>query len=179
VFLNLPSAVRSLKVAEDPHTAFLCLSNSNQVYINTILEHQGLTNIFDEIITNPAEWTEDGLLKIRRRIDPDGPQHNCAVGCSPNMCKGEELEAFIARNGRKFDRVVYVGDGSNDFCPILRMGSFDIAYVRRYRGLESRIKGETDPSRVKVNIKHWTGAWEIEEHFQELLADRQFEDVPN
>ena len=40
------------------------------------------------------------------------------------LCAGEELEAFIARTGRKFDRVVYVGDGSNDFCPILRMGRF-------------------------------------------------------
>ena len=37
------------------------------------------------------------------------------------MCKGEELDAFLARNGQDFDRVVYVGDGSNDFCPILRM----------------------------------------------------------
>jgi len=107
------------------------------------VQHQGLTEIFDEIITNPATWTDDGLLKIRRRIDPDGPQHNCTAGCSPNMCKGsvsaikrtapdptkllyagQELEAFIARTGRKFDRVIYVGDGSNDFCPILRMGRF-------------------------------------------------------
>jgi len=170
-------AVRYLKTTKDPDTTFLCLSNSNSVYINTILQHQGLTDIFDEIITNPATWTDDGLLKIRRRIDPDGPQHNCTVGCSPNMCKGEELEAFIARTGRKFDRVVYVGDGSNDFCPILRMGSSDIAYVRSYRGLESRIK-ESVPGPVKVIIKPWAGAWEIEEHFQELAADRQFEEVP-
>lgn len=40
------------------------------------------------------------------------------------LYEGEELEAFIARTGRKFDRVVYIGDGSNDFCPILRMGRF-------------------------------------------------------
>jgi pyridoxal phosphate phosphatase PHOSPHO2 len=57
--------------------------------------------------------------------------------------------------------------------------SSDIAYVRRYRGLESRIKAEGAPSRVKVVIKPWAGAWEIEEHFQELVADRQFEEVPN
>jgi pyridoxal phosphate phosphatase PHOSPHO2 len=36
------------------------------------------------------------------------------------MCKGEELEAFLARN-EPFDRVIYVGDGTNDFCPILRL----------------------------------------------------------
>lgn len=34
---------------------------------------------------------------------------------------GEELDAFLARHPTTFDRVIYVGDGSNDFCPILRM----------------------------------------------------------
>ncbi|KAG6891980.1 hypothetical protein C0993_005303, partial [Termitomyces sp. T159_Od127] len=33
---------------------------------------------------------------------------------------GEELDAFIKEHG-PFDRVVYTGDGSNDFCPILRL----------------------------------------------------------
>lgn len=31
-------AVRSLKTAQNPNTTFLCLSNSNSVYISTILE---------------------------------------------------------------------------------------------------------------------------------------------
>jgi pyridoxal phosphate phosphatase PHOSPHO2 len=98
--------------------------------------------MFDEIVTNPAEWTASGLLELRRRVDPSGPQHACTVGCSPNMCKGpsvsvgvsrgsrlfrvilflgDELEAFFARHVPAYDRVVYVGDGSNDFCPALRM----------------------------------------------------------
>ncbi|KAF8303346.1 hypothetical protein DL93DRAFT_2173054 [Clavulina sp. PMI_390] len=167
-------AVRFLKETKNPDTTFLCLSNSNSVYISTILEKHGLTDIFTEIITNPAEWTPEGLLKIRRRVDPNGPQHTCKIGCSPNMCKGEELEAFITRSPKKFDRLVYVGDGSNDFCPILRMGrlvSSDIAYVRRYRGLEARIKKETEVGRVKVQVKPWAGAWEMEEHFHELAKN--------
>jgi len=36
------------------------------------------------------------------------------------IISGEELEAFLAQHG-PFDRVVYTGDGSNDFCPILRL----------------------------------------------------------
>lgn len=36
---------------------------------------------------------------------------------------GDELDAFIQENG-PFDRVIYVGDGGNDFCPILRMRQF-------------------------------------------------------
>jgi len=34
---------------------------------------------------------------------------------------GEELEAFLARKGEEYDRIAYIGDGSNDFCPILRL----------------------------------------------------------
>lgn len=99
-----------------------------------------MDTLFDEIITNPAEWDPSGLLKVRRRVDPAGPQHACRVGCSPNMCKGElagkrclrsqqsdridageELDAFINKHQPAFDRIIYVGDGSNDFCPILRL----------------------------------------------------------
>jgi len=47
-----------------------------------------LENLFEEIVTNPAEWDPSGLLRLKRRVDPNGPQHNCTVGCSPNMCKG-------------------------------------------------------------------------------------------
>lgn len=103
-------------------------------------------------MTNPAQFREDGLLELRRRVDPNGPQHGCKVGCSPNMCKGAfrartsimdlgdppcrmliilslfiltgaELEAFMERHGgwAAFDKVVYVGDGSNDLCPVLHL----------------------------------------------------------
>lgn len=87
-------------------------------------QHQGMTDIFEEIITNPAEFKESGLLEINRRILASAPkQHSCKVGCSANMCKGAELEAFLERKGGRstFDKIIYVGDGSNDFCPLLRL----------------------------------------------------------
>jgi pyridoxal phosphate phosphatase PHOSPHO2 len=39
------------------------------------------------------------------------------------MCKGDELDKWLASNGglEAFEKVVYVGDGGNDFCPLLRM----------------------------------------------------------
>jgi pyridoxal phosphate phosphatase PHOSPHO2 len=98
--------------------------------------------LFEEIVTNPAEWDSSGLLKLRRRIDPSGPQHACKVGCNPNMCKGnlgvsqisfsihlpfiagEELDAFLERHKTVFDRIIYIGDGSNDYCPVLRLRRF-------------------------------------------------------
>jgi pyridoxal phosphate phosphatase PHOSPHO2 len=99
--------VKAVKAASVPETTFFCLSNANSVFISTILEvraprlmrdthcaslttlqSKGLQDLFTEIVTNPAEWDASGLLRLRRRVDPDGPQHACKVGCSPNMCKG-------------------------------------------------------------------------------------------
>ncbi|KAF9049984.1 phosphatase phospho-type [Panaeolus papilionaceus] len=150
------------------NTTFLCLSNANSVFISTILKAKGLEDLFQEIITNPAEWDNSGLLKLRRRVDPLGPQHSCQVGCSPNMCKGEELEAFLSRTDGKFDHIFYVGDGTNDFCPILRLSSTDTVFCRTSRGLQKRISNEGQEKGLKAAIKYWGGAWELEEYFDKL-----------
>ncbi|KAH9949598.1 phosphatase phospho-type [Amylocystis lapponica] len=160
--------VQNLKANSTPKTTFLCLSNANIIYITTILKDRGLETLFEEIVTNPAEWDPSGLLKVRRRVDPAGPQHHCAVGCSPNMCKGEELEAFLAKKQHAFDRVIYVGDGSNDFCPVLRLRSQDMVLCRRYRGLQKMIESYKEEGRLKCTVKYWTGAWEVEEIFGQL-----------
>ncbi|CEH16407.1 hypothetical protein PFL1_03081 [Ceraceosorus bombacis] len=161
------------KVASTPQTTFFLLSNSNSVYIDTILQHQGLKEAFTEVVTNPAHFEENGLLNLSRRIPADAPaaqQHKCKVGCSPNMCKGEELEAFLARHGGRsaFERIVYVGDGGNDYCPVLRLGPKDVALVRRYRGLEKRIEKEGG---VEASIRFWAGAWEVEGLLKELRGE--------
>ncbi|EPQ57312.1 hypothetical protein GLOTRDRAFT_58585 [Gloeophyllum trabeum ATCC 11539] len=163
-----PAMVRAVqKLKSKGKTTFLCLSNANSVFISTILASKGLSELFEEIITNPAEWDHSGLLKLRRRIAPDAArQHQCKVGCSPNMCKGEELEAFLERHGKQFDRIVYVGDGSNDFCPILRLRTSDIVLCRKFRGLERRISKEGDKEGLKCQIRYWAGAWEVEEIFE-------------
>ncbi|ESK96559.1 hypothetical protein Moror_6779 [Moniliophthora roreri MCA 2997] len=149
-------------------TTFLCLSNANSMFISTILKEKGLETLFSEIITNPAEFEESGLLKLRRRVDPEGPQHSCQIGCSPNMCKGEELTAFLKRHGSEFDCVVYVGDGSNDFCPVLRLRSQDIVCCRTFGGLPKRITRDGEKFGLKCQVKYWTGAWELEEIFNTL-----------
>ncbi|KAF8200661.1 phosphatase phospho-type [Pholiota molesta] len=159
-------AVTELKARGE--TTFLCLSNSNSTFISTILRHKSLDDLFDQIITNPAEWDPSGLLKLRRRVDPEGPQHTCQVGCSPNMCKGEELKAFLASKGIEYDHIAYVGDGTNDFCPILRLRSQDTVFCRTSRGLQKRIQKEGEELGLKCNIHYWGGAWELEEQFAKL-----------
>ncbi|KAH7108425.1 phosphatase phospho-type [Auriculariales sp. MPI-PUGE-AT-0066] len=157
-----------LKTTVKPKTTFLCLSNANSVYISTVLKANDLGHIYDETITNPAEWDNAGRLRVHRRIPADGPQHGCKVGCKPNMCKGEELMNFLARHGHEFDRMLYLGDGSNDFCPILRLRSQDYALVRTGRSLEKRIRQDGQAMGLTCGVKYWGGAWEVEEIFQQM-----------
>ena len=105
------------------------LSNSNEVFIDIILRHHGLHDLFDIVITNRAHFDPSGLLVIERRVDPSGPQHDCQVGCSPNMCKGAELATYLAAHGgfEAYRKIVYTGDGSNDLCPILRLRTYVLA----------------------------------------------------
>ncbi|KAF9469933.1 phosphatase phospho-type [Collybia nuda] len=164
-----PAMVRAVsKLKADGKTTFFCLSNANSVFINTILESKGLELLFEEVVTNPAEWEPSGLLKLRRRVDPRGPQHTCTIGCSPNMCKGAELDAFLARHLPDYDRIIYVGDGTNDFCPILRLRSQDKVLCRSHRGLQKRIRDEGEKEGLKCEVEYWAGAWEIEEIFGTL-----------
>lgn len=94
--------LRRLRIQRPPSSAFptptLCSSRpffrfveraaKTVVVANYMAQDKGLTDLFTEIVTNPAEWDDSGLLKLRRRVDPAGVQHKCTVGCSPNMCKG-------------------------------------------------------------------------------------------
>jgi pyridoxal phosphate phosphatase PHOSPHO2 len=131
-----------------------------------------MSDIFDEIITNPASFTDSGLLEINRRVLATAEkQHSCKVGCSANMCKGEELEAFLERRGGRstFDRIAYIGDGTNDFCPLLRLTSKDLALVRFDFGLARRIAKEGEKAGMTVPVKYWDGAWEVELAFQDLV----------
>lgn len=116
------------------------------------------------------------------------------------MCKGEELEAWLAGQDLKkdsFEQIIYVGDGSNDFCPILRLRRYliflyspcssalivcfdpcsyfyirnysqDTVLARNFGGLKDRIYKESVERGLKCQVRYWTGAWEVEEIFQAL-----------
>jgi len=161
-----PAMQRTIRHLKSISSTILCLSSANNVFIDTILEDKKLADHFAEVITNPARWDESGLLLIRRRIERGDPQHNCPNSCYQNMCKGQELESFIARQGGAFDRIVYLGDGLNDYCPLLSLRSSDYALVRKRRGLEPKVRATEGD--LKCQVRYWDGAWEVEEFFKQL-----------
>jgi len=100
---------------------------------------------------------------------------------------GDELTAFLSRYA-EFDRVIYIGDGDNDFCPVLRLRrlvvfenilsiailhfpcSQDMVLCRKCRGLEKRIMKDGEKEGLRCQVKYWSDAWEVEEIFGKLRS---------
>ena len=43
------------------------------------------------------------------------------------LCKGLALQYYI--NDRNYDKMIYIGDGSNDLCPLFNLGSNDLGTI--------------------------------------------------
>lgn len=118
-------------------------------------------------------------------------QRYACIACSPPLVAhatlGAELEAFLERHQPDFDQIIYVGDGKNDYCPVLRLrryvqripGDFtysrtsssqDTVLCRCLKGLEERIEKEGPKDGLKCQVYKWTGAWEVEEFFNSLWS---------
>ncbi|KAF9104921.1 hypothetical protein BGX29_000978 [Mortierella sp. GBA35] len=166
------------------------VSDANQIYIEGILEHYGIRNLFSAIITNPAYWDARDRLHIQRLIPADGPPHGCTTGgCSLNICKGQEVDKLLLQlhntPERKGDvaepsgkavspiKMIYVGDGRNDYCPALRMKTLDdIYFVRRGRSLEKYLNLSDAPQvreAIHARIVYWDKAGEILAELQSAL----------
>jgi hypothetical protein len=69
--------------------------NIRQLELKMLHQDKELDEAFNTSVTNLAEWREEGLLGLRRHVDPNGSRHSCLYGCGPNLCKGTKLEAYL------------------------------------------------------------------------------------
>lgn len=63
------------------------MSDANLFYIETILQHLGISEYFTEINTNPGFVDDEGKLRILPYVDFVNSPHGCKNVCPPNMCK--------------------------------------------------------------------------------------------
>ena len=123
----------------------MILSDGNTLFINEFLQHQQIQSYFQHVVSNKGEWTSDcdgnEKLKVTHQSVEYGG-HDC-TNCSANLCKTQALqETLIQLKGSSEDdadrppqpqrrRIVYVGDGANDACPVLNvLGPDDIMLAR-------------------------------------------------
>lgn len=133
----------------------IIISDSNSYFINTWLASNNLKSNVKRVFTNPARF-HNGHLKIEMYHFQD----KCTLS-TKNLCKGQILEEFVAEQqdaGVIYDKIIYVGDGSNDICPILRLNQQDMGCVRNeYKCMELVKKAKDgqplDKSGKQYNLK--------------------------
>mmetsp|Transcript_23233 Transcript_23233/g.65230 ORF Transcript_23233/g.65230 Transcript_23233/m.65230 type:complete len:235 (+) Transcript_23233:48-752(+) len=128
------------------------LSDANTVFIHTILARNGMQDVFSTITTNPAR-IEDGRVRVTR-FDTSA-DHGCSL-CPANLCKGGVVGTWAG-----YDRTYYVGDGWGDLCPILKLTSSDVAFVRRGKTLARYLNQKAEHT-TKATVVYWNDARELQ-----------------
>ncbi|EEY53236.1 pyridoxal phosphate phosphatase, putative [Phytophthora infestans T30-4] len=149
------------------------ISDGNTFYIESMLQHRELSEHVKEVFANPVEHEtlDDGRTRLRIRpyhadhLDP----HGC-TWCPTNMCKGSILDSI--RNGKSYSRVIYIGDGTGDFCPASRLTENDVVLARSHLvngnpyGLQRRIN--ENPGVVHAPVVSWSTGYDIYRRFAQF-----------
>ncbi|KAL5822569.1 hypothetical protein ACOSQ4_020469 [Xanthoceras sorbifolium] len=163
-----PRIIPAIKSAHALGCELRILSDANMFFIETIFNHLGLKDYFSEINTNPSFVDEQGRLRILPYHDFTKSSHGCTI-CPPNMCKGliiERIQASLAKEGEK-KRIIYLGDGSGDYCPSLKLKEEDHVMPRKNFPLWDLIF--TNPIRIKAEIHEWTDGEELEKVLLQII----------
>lgn len=153
-------------IAECGHARSLVLSDANSGFIEASLKKNGLREreVFQGgVFTNACVEHGDGGLMIQP-FSEGRERHNCG-SCAANLCKGKVLEDFLKGEYNGW-RVVYVGDGGNDYCPVLRMGSENVVLARKGFPLHKKIVEE---EKTRAEVRVWNTAEELRGFVQDLL----------
>ncbi|XP_057537965.1 thiamine phosphate phosphatase-like protein [Amaranthus tricolor] len=165
-----PNIISAIKFAHSMGCDLRIVSDANQFFIKTILEHYQIFGLFTKIITNPTFVDDEGRLKILPYQDDKLSPHGCSL-CPSNMCKGmilSHIQAFARENGK--NTIIYVGDGGGDYCPTLNLGENDHVMPRKKYPLWRRIVG--NPSLVKAVVHDWSDAEELRAKLLHLLSSQ-------
>ena len=156
------------------HFEVIVISDSNSTFIKYSVDKHNLGNTVNvnAIYTNPATYDETGCLKI----DWFHRQDWCDLS-TENLCKGHILDSHIAKRKEEnivYDYIVYVGDGTNDLCPALRLRERDYICPRKDFRLWKKLKklgllnGETCDLELKATILEWETAAPVLELIKDL-----------
>ncbi|CAG9768610.1 unnamed protein product [Ceutorhynchus assimilis] len=142
----------------------IIISDSNTYFIEHWLQQNNLSSKILKVFSNPAEFDQNGLLKVEMYHIQD----SCKLS-TRNMCKGMIMEDFIkaqSKLGIIYNKIAYVGDGQNDFCPILRLNDNGIACCRdNFKCVELVKKAQKDcpineNDKTKYKIKAQLCVWQ-------------------
>ncbi|NXR69159.1 PHOP1 phosphatase, partial [Rhadina sibilatrix] len=144
------------------------ISDANVFGVEAKLRAAGARSLFRKVFSNPASVDRRGFLTL-------GPYHSHkCLECPANMCKRKILGEYLeerAREDAEFQRVFYVGDGANDFCPAGMLRAADVAFPRKGYPMHRLIqeRQEKQPGAFQAAVVPWESAAEVARYLQEVL----------
>ena len=136
----------------------IIISDANSVFIDCILKNANYSDVFSKVYTNPAWFDDDDCLQLR----PYHTQDWCDLS-TVNLCKGHILDTHIKESkekGTEYSMIAYVGDGSNDLCPSLRLRSQDLVFPRKGYSLIKKIAA-LESGALKAKVIPWSSGHDI------------------
>ena len=143
----------------------LLLSGDIDYVIKYVLQHHNFLDLFSYIICNKA-LLQDENKERSIYVPRDQFPHNCDL-CISSQCKGLELEKFL--KDKNYDKILFVCDGGNDFCPAKKlMKKGDIVFPRDGHRFLKRIEIENLKDELKCEISPWKTGEDIINRLKEI-----------
>ncbi|XP_077979204.1 pyridoxal phosphate phosphatase PHOSPHO2-like [Glandiceps talaboti] len=153
--------------AKQDNIDFIILSDANMVFIREALEGARLNNDINDIFSNPAKFNDEGCLEIKHYHS-----HDCDL-CPSNMCKKLILKEYREKQhkeGIEYDRVCYVGDGGNDFCPSQSLCESDVVFPRvGYNLIDKITKFKKKGKNFNAKVVPWVSGQEVLDTIKKLI----------
>ncbi|KAK9706567.1 hypothetical protein RND81_07G135500 [Saponaria officinalis] len=163
-----PRVVPAIKAAHAMGCDLKVVSDANTFFIETLLTHLGLRDCFSEINTNPSYVDGEGRLRIfPHHRDFVNSSHGCCNRCPPNMCKGDVIKRILRDESNK--KIIYLGDGSGDYCPSLKLRTGDHVMPRKNFPFWDLISKNT--SLILARIHEWSNWDDLEQVLLSTIRD--------
>lgn len=141
-----------------PNSHLIIVSDSNLVFIKTILKHNHLDHAFKDIFTNPAYFNSDHCLTVEQY-----GQQTCST-CPSNMCKREIVEKYLRTKFSERIPVLFIGDGHNDVCAAKFLKKGDLVCARSgYRMAKELKQQESQGKKLEAEFFEWNDGKQIED----------------
>jgi 2-hydroxy-3-keto-5-methylthiopentenyl-1-phosphate phosphatase len=102
------------------------------------------------------------------------PFHNqdwCQLS-SVNLCKGHIFDehrcSHELQRQQAYELAAFVGDGSNDLCPSLRLKASDLVFARKGYSLARRLAA-ADSEKPVAKVVHWETGFDVLEELKSEL----------
>lgn len=147
----------------------IIFSGCNTIFVEWVIQFRQLENLIFKYYSNIAEYTSDGAIAIKSTHD-----HDCE-DCDRSQCKQTLLKNYLFERQKEnvlFKNMVFVGDGSNDFCLTKILTNDDLVCYRIGFELEKQINKWLEFNKKEeylCRLLPWNTGFEIIESLRVLV----------